>query len=364
MANTTLLSRRTALFSSFAVALFSTTQVGAAKPKEIFPTTPTLSQQTGFQSAYTATLGVETALNNLANNTNSLNGGVTEGQGDGPGMLRSTLSPQDSKLQLFATYDYGSLDLEGENGIQSDTHGGSVGALYRVCSNFAFGGSIGGLSTRGMLAGGTGHVYSDGLTMSAFGVATFGNTFVDVIYNSTLLDNQFARQATGTNATGQTGSSVQTVAVTLGHNLRFGRFVTGPRLGVNYSHWRQDGYSENGTGALVEYANQNAESLVTRADWYASYDIKTNFGTVTPRGFLGWHRESMSGAGSSAVNAVGGGVFAATPGVSRVRSYLAAGAGVAVTLGGNWKASADYVGQYFGGAFDIHNVSLMLGYSF
>ncbi len=325
----------------------------------------TVSQQSAFQAGMSSSFGTQNALDNLSgNNTSGVDGGVSEGQGDGPGLLRATLDPSDLRWQIFTTYDYGSLDVEGDNGIQSDVNGASVGMLYRACASFAFGGSIGGLTSKGHLAGGTGSVNSDGVSLSAFGVATFGNTFVDLLYNATLLDSDFTRQATGTNATGQADSTVHSLALTLGHNLRFGRLLTGPRLGVNYSHWSQDGYTEDGTGALLAYPNQNSESLVTRVEWFTSYEIKTTFGTITPRGYVGWHRETMGGAGAANIGLVGGGLAAGTAGTSRIRHYMVAGAGVSVGLGRNWTASADYVGQFFAANYEVHNVSVMLSYGF
>jgi uncharacterized protein YhjY with autotransporter beta-barrel domain len=325
---------------------------------------PSISQQTGFQTTTTATNGVSNVLNHLGNITSTVDSGVTEGQGDGPGFLRATIDPADKRWQTFTTYDYGHLDVEGATGIQSDTNGGSIGVLYRVCPSFAFGGSVGGLYSKGILAAGAGDVRTDGFSMAAFGVATWGNTFADLIYSATLLDSQFARTAAGTNATGQADSTVHSIGLTVGHNLRFGRWTTGPRLGLNYSHWSQKSYTENGAGALLAYPDQNTESLVTRVEWFGSYDIKTRYGLLVPRAQLGWHRETMGGAGTSNVGVVGGGVAAGAGGVNRVRHYMMAGAGVSLNFSENWKASVDYVGQFFAANFEVHNVSLMLSYGF
>ena len=357
-------SRRSTLpvISTGLALLLATSWAHAA---EKFRATPTLtiSQQTGFQNGATSTFGIGNTLTTLGNNTNTVDGGVTTGQGDGPTTLRATLDPADLRWHIFTTYDYGKLDIEGPNGVQSHTNGGTLGMLYRASPRFALGGSLGGLHSNGWLSGGTGTVRSDGLTMAAFGVVNFGDTFVDLLYSATLLNSDFTRQAPGTSTTGEADSTVHSVALTVGHNLRFGRLLTGPRLGVNYSHWSQDGFSESGPGALI-YPDQNAESLITRVEWFTSYDIKTSFGTITPRGLLGWHRETMGGAGAANVGVVGGGVVAGTGGVNRIRHYMVAGAGVSMDLGGSWKASADYLGQFFGGAFGVHNVSVMLSYGF
>ena len=324
---------------------------------------PGTSQQNGFQNSTTNSIGVSSTMDTLTNSMEGIDSGVTEGQGDGPGTLRATLSPSDLHWIVFTTYDYGRLDVEGPNGIRSDTHGSSVGVLYRLNPRIAFGSSVGGLTSKGIGSGGSSTVRSDGLTLAAFGVASFGDTFVDLFYSTTLLDNQFDRNPAGTNASGHTDATVQTVALTLGHNHRFGRWVTGPRLGVNYSHWSQKGFSESGTGALLTYSNQNSESLVARFEWFGSYDIPTQLGTITPRARLGWHRETKGGAGASNVEFVAGGV-ASSAGVNRVRHYMLASAGVVANFGPNWKASADYVGQYFSDSFEVHSVSLMLSYAF
>lgn len=339
-----------------------------AVPTSAVPTLPTqpnasISQQDGFHNNSTFSTGVSNSLDTLGNGADPVNSGVTEGQGDGPGTLRSTLSPSDLHWIIYSTYDFGKLKVKGPNGIETNSNGGSLGMLYRVSPSLAFGGSLGGLSSKGEMNSGTGGVRTEGLTMAAFGVMSFGGTFVDLLYSASLLDNQFSRNPAGTNAGAKTSANVQTIALTLGHNRRFGNWVVGPRLGFNYSHWSQKGYTESGTGTLFAYPHQNSESLVTRVEWYTSYDIPVKFGTITPRSRIGWHRETMGGAGASNVELVGGGVVPSS-GVNRVRNYLLASAGICMNFNQQWKASADYTGQFLADNFQVHNVSVMLSYAF
>ena len=325
-----------------------------------------MPQQVGLQSGATANNSTSNTLDNLGNQTSSLDDGVSEGQGDGPGFLRAALSPTSKRWQIFTTFDYGSLHLaNGVTGIRSDTYAEGLGTLYRVSPHFALGGSVGNLHSRGIFANGGGAIHADGIAMAAFGVASWGNTFVDLAYGATLIDSKVNRNSPTVQAAGRADSTVHSIAFKLGHNLRYGRWVTGPRVGLDYSHWSQKGYTESGTGApLLSVPHLNTESLVTRVEWHASYDITTRFGKVVPRAHLGWHRETMGGRPGGNYTIVGGGTALVTTGVSRIRHYMVAGAGVSMDLGANWKASADYVGQFLNDAFQIHNVSVMLSYGF
>jgi hypothetical protein len=51
-------------------------------------------------------------------------------------------------------------------------------------------------------------------------------------------------------------------------------------------------------------------------------------------------------------------------GPDRIRHYLVASAGVTWTFASDWKINAGYVGQFFGGAYQVHTASAMLAWSF
>lgn len=330
------------------------------------PPVTSINQQAGFQSGGLNTNTTSGGIDSMFNQT-LIDGGVTSGQGDGPeaGAQSIRVSSSDEKWMLFTTFNYGNLDVEGNSGVQTQTYAAAVGALYRINPMFRVGASVGNVHSTGVFANEAGRLESDGVTMAAYGIANFGDTFVDLIYAATLENNDFSRESTLSNATASANSVTHAISSTVGHNFRFGRFVTGPRIGLDFAHWSMEGYTENGTGTLLSVAEQRANSLITRIDWFASYDIKVRAGTITPYGLAGWHRETLGGQPTLGAGIVGTGVNPTiSTGPDRVRHYLVASAGVTWNLVNAWKINAGYVGQFFGGAYQVHTASAMIAWSF
>jgi len=323
-----------------------------------------ISQQAGFQSGglntNTSSGGFDATFNQSV-----LNGGVTPGQGDGPGDQAIRVSSGEEKWLLFTTYNYGNLDVEGSSGVQVQTHSAAAGALYRLCPGFRVGGSVGWVRTTGSFANEAGRLEGDGVAMTAYAIANFGDSFVDLIYAATLQNNDFSRESAASAATASADSVTHAISSTLGHNFRFGRLVTGPRIGLDYTHWSMDSYTEGGTGVLLNVAEQRANSLIARIDWFTSYDIPVGTGTITPYALAGWHRETLGGQPTVGAGIVGTGLNPnVASGPDRIRHYLVASAGVTWTLASDWKINAGYVGQFFGGAYQVHTASAMIAWSF
>lgn len=354
--------------TAMGLLLVKTLSAFEVPPPPPAPTSPvtSISQQSGFQSGglntNTTSGGIDTMFNQVL-----IDGGVTSGQGDGPesGEQAIRVSNGEEKWMLFTTFNYGNLDVEGNSGVQAQSYATAVGALYRLNPTFRVGASLGGVRATGSFANEAGRLESDGVTMTAYGIANFGNTFVDLIYAATLENNDFSRESAVSAATASANSVTHAISGTVGHNFRFGRFVTGPRIGLDFAHWSMDSYTENGTGILLNVAEQRANSLITRIDWFASYDIKVGAGTITPYGLAGWHRETFGGQPTLGAGTVGAGVSPTiSTGPDRVRHYLVASAGVTWNLGNDWKVNAGYVGQFFGGAYQVHTASAMIAWSF
>jgi outer membrane autotransporter protein len=322
----------------------------AAAPRPKFVDVVTIGQQAGFQAGLPNSGSFDAVLNQ-----NTLDGGVTTGQGDGPGDQVIRTSSGEERWTAFTGFNFNSLDVEGFTGIQLRTSSYNAGVLYRLTPNIRIGASIGGVHSRGDIASG-GNTSSDGLALGAYAVGNWGDNFIDLLYSATLLSNDITRTPLGTNASGSADSETHAISATFGRNMRFGRWVTGPRIGLDYAHWSMDSYTETGPGA-VAFGQQSANSLVARADWFTSYDIKTSSGTVTPYAIAGWHRETMSGNPNNA----GPGFIAGT---DRVRHYMVAGTGLTWSLPCGGKLNAGYTGQFFGGAYQVHNISAMLAWSF
>ena len=86
------------------------------------------------------------------------------------------------------------------------------------------------------------------------------------------------------------------MSLNTGYNFDLGdRLVTGPILGLQYTHGQLDGYTETGGGtANVSVASQTFNSLVSDVGWQLSYGVPVEAGKLTFQGRTSWHRENLS----------------------------------------------------------------------
>jgi uncharacterized protein with beta-barrel porin domain len=77
-----------------------------------------------------------------------------------------------------------------------------------------------------------------------------------------------------------------------GYDHPFGRFLVGPRLGMNYSRTKIGSYAENGGGGIgLKYDDQNITSLQSVAGVQGSTTYSTNFGVLVHQANIDWIHE-------------------------------------------------------------------------
>lgn len=302
--------------------------------------------------------------------------GVVNGQGDGPGKNPAPSPmvqrrPQSGQWQVFATANYNNTRLGAlggqQAGIQSDSWTQGVGAEVHVTPNVAIGFALNWLESRQTFANNVGSMDMNGYALSAYTSYVKKAFWADLLYNFGSYDIDTNRNPIGFNmAQGDTNAYTNTVQFNTGWNFRFqnNSLVTGPFIGLDYTHVSIDAYGESGGGlAALAYSKRTAESLVSRVGWAVSKYVKTDFAVITAQARLSYERQNLNNNGTTVglVNqpfVVGGGAQ------NYGQDYMVAGAGLNFQFTPNLGLLLNYQGQYFRQSVQAHYVGLRLSYKF
>lgn len=125
-----------------------------------------------------------------------------------------------------------------------------------------------------------------------------------------------------------------------------------------------DGFSESGSIAAVQFANQNIESLISTMGIQTSYTLSVPWGVLTPQLRGEWHHQYLDGRryiGTRFTSGASVQEFIMVSGVP-VRDYFTVGAEVSSLLAGGVSAFLSY--ETLQGYTDISSHKFMLGTRF
>jgi uncharacterized protein YhjY with autotransporter beta-barrel domain len=212
-------------------------------------------------------------------------------------------------LEWFATGDFGAQDQDAKGstpGFDSRTYAGTVGGEYTFSPELKFGAAGTALKNESHL-GELGHLEVSGVELSAYGSWTRGHFYVDGLYGLGLYKDEIKRHTLiGLTANAKPSATTHTLNLNTGYNFVQGDgLVTGPTVGLAYTHGSLDGYTETGGGtANVAVESQTFESLITDVGWQVSYAIPVTIGRLTFQGRTSWQRENLSDDSSVQVGLV------------------------------------------------------------
>ena len=298
--------------------------------------------------------------------------GVVNGQGDknpapSPMVQRG---PQTGQWQVFATGNYNNARLGGfgqQAGIQSDSWTQGIGAEVHVTPNVAIGFALNWLESRQNFSNNVGSMDMNGYALSAYTSYVKKAFWADLLYSFGSYDIDTNRNPIGfAAARGDTNAYTNSVQFNSGWNFRFqnNSLVTGPFIGLDYTHASIDAYGESGGGiAALAYSKRTAESLISRIGWSVSKYVKTDFAVITAQARLSYERQNLGNNGTTVglINqpfTVGGGAQ------SYGQDYMVAGAGLNFQFTPNLGLLLNYQGQYFRQNVQAHYVGLRLSYKF
>ena len=298
--------------------------------------------------------------------------GVVNGQGDknpapSPMVQRR---PETGQWQVFATANYNNARLGGfsqQAGIQSDSWTQGIGAEVHVTPNVALGFALNWLESRQTFANNVGAMDMNGYALSAYTSYVKKAFWADLLYNFGSYDIDTNRNPIGfAAARGDTNAYTNSIQFNSGWNFRFqnNSLVTGPFIGLDYTHVSIDAYGESGGGlAALAYNKRTAESLISRIGWSVSKYVKTDFAVITAQARLSYERQNLGNNGTTVglINqpfTVGGGAQ------HYGQDYMVAGAGLNFKFTPNLGLLLNYQGQYFRQNVQAHYVGLRLSYKF
>jgi outer membrane autotransporter protein len=308
---------------------------------------------------------------------NEYNGGVVEGQGDGPGKnpAPSPIAQRQARTgqwEVYASmnYNYARLGAIGgqQAGVQSDSWSPGVGAEVHVTPNVAIGFALNWLESRQTFANNVGSMKMDGYALSAYTSYVKQAFWADLLYSFGSYDLETNRNPIGFGtARGNTDAYTNTVQFNTGWNFRFqnNSLVTGPFIGLDYTNVSIDAYGENGGGlAALAYNKRNVDSLVSRIGWSVSKFVKTDFAVITAQARLSYERQNMKNNSGTAVSLLNQPFVVGSNGQTFGQDYMVAGAGLNFQFTPNLGLLLNYQGQFFRQSVQAHYVGLRLSYKF
>jgi uncharacterized protein YhjY with autotransporter beta-barrel domain len=307
---------------------------------------------------------------------NEYNGGVVEGQGDGPGKNPAP-SPvaqrrtRTNQWEVFASVNYNNAKLGAlgnQAGVQSDSWSPGVGAELHVTPNVAIGFALNWLDSKQTFANGVGNMDMNGYALSAYTSYVKKAFWADLLYNFGSYDLETNRNTIGFgNARGDTDAYTHSVQFNSGWNFRFqnNSLVTGPFIGLDYTHVSIDGFGESSGGlAALAYNKRTTESLISRIGWSVSKYVKTDFAVITAQARLSYERQNLNNNNGTTVGLINQPFVVSGGGQSYGQDYMVAGAGLNFQFTPAFGMLLNYQGQFFRQSVEAHYVGLRLSYKF
>ncbi|MBV9275684.1 MAG: autotransporter domain-containing protein [Verrucomicrobia bacterium] len=227
--------------------------------------------------------------------------------------------------------DFTHLDgTSGAAGFDLQTGGITLGADYRIGSNFAVG-----------VMAGYAHLNADlidngDVEVNTGKVGAYATVFGNGFYLDTAVTGSFDgydthRAALLGFANGSTDGSEVTVLVAGGYDWKKGNLSIGPIANFQYTHISLSGFTESGSLAPLTYPDQSTDSWTTSIGIKSYYDWQVGHVLVRPEVSLAWQHEYGDNAYSIVAGfANGAGTNFTVTGPPIGRDSLLVGAGVAV----------------------------------
>jgi outer membrane autotransporter protein len=230
-------------------------------------------------------------------------------------------------------------------GFDLRTGGVTLGADYRIGSNFAVGLLGGYAHTDAGLANG-GDLEADGGKFGLYATAFGQGLYVDasVIGGYTAYDSR--RGALLGQAHGSTDGGDLNVLIAGGYDWKHGGLTVGPTAGFQYTWINVGGFTEHGSLAPLHLDDQHADSYRTSLGAKATYDWKVGGVLLKPELSAAWQHEF----GQTQYAVIGGfasgaGTAFGVTGPSVGHDSLLLGAGVSVLWNDRMATYIDYDGE-------------------
>jgi outer membrane autotransporter protein len=246
---------------------------------------------------------------------------------------------------------------DGARGFNFRTGGITLGADYRIGSNFAIG-LTGGYAHTGVDLANNGSIDVDGGTGGLYATAFGAGFYLDTAVTGGVSDYETHRTALQGTANGNTDSGTVNVLVAGGYDWTTGPLTIGPIASFQYTYVGMDGFTETGSLAPLKFGDQSVDSIRTALGVKASYDWKIGGVLVKPELRASWQHEygdSEYSIVASFANGAGNNFTVNGPRIGR--DSLLLGAGVAVLWNDRISTYIYYDGELARTNYDSESVS-------
>jgi autotransporter-associated beta strand protein len=218
----------------------------------------------------------------------------------------------------------------GAAGFDLQTGGVTLGADYRISSNFALGLTAGYAHLNADLIN-NGNIEANSGKFGAYATVFGGGFYLDTAVTGSIDGYDTHRAALLGFANGSTGGSEVTVLVAGGYDWKRGNLSIGPIANFQYTHVKLDGFTESGSLAPLTYPDQSTDSWTTAFGVKSHYDWQVGRVLVRPEITVAWQHEYGDQAYSIVSSfANGAGTSFTVTGPKIGRDSLLLGAGVAI----------------------------------
>jgi outer membrane autotransporter protein len=287
-------------------------------------------------------------------------------QNDGSGKSLVAPSIESDKRWGFFISGTGELvDIENTcsaRGSSFTTGGVTVGADFRLSSQFVLGAAVGYANTSSDLSR-DGHLDIDSGKASLY--ATFYNQgfYIDGIAGGGLGSIDTRRATLGGLARGQTDGADFNGFLGTGYDFRAGKFSVGPVASLHFSTVQIDQFTETGALGALQIDSQSQDSLKSAAGLKAVYAAKVGGVVFTPEVRAQWLHEYMTT--TSSIDAS----FTSTTGFSVHgpqigHDSLLADVGASLQFSPNVAVFAFYTGEFLRENYSSHSINGGLRVSF
>jgi uncharacterized protein with beta-barrel porin domain len=246
---------------------------------------------------------------------------------------------------------------DGARGFNFRTGGVTLGADYRIGSNFAIG-LTGGYAHTGVDLANSGSIDVDGGTGGFYATVFGAGFYLDTSVSGGVSDYETHRTALLGTANGSTDSGTVNVLVAGGHDWTTGALTIGPIASFQYTYVGLDGFTETGSLAPLRYGDQSVNSIRSALGVKASYDWKIGGILIRPEVRASWQHEYGDSTYSIVAGfANGSGNNFTVDGPRIGRDSLLIGAGVAVLWNDRISTYVYYDGEVARTNYDSQSVS-------
>ena len=285
--------------------------------------------------------------------------GPSGGDGKESKEMKEAVAPAEERVGVFITGIGDWVNVSGDDnarGYQATSGGFTVGADYKLTSNFAVGIDAGYVGTATDLSN-HGRVWVNGGKLGLYSTYFTGGFYVDTAATGGLNGYSTRRSALEGDARGDTDGGEVNLLFATGYDWKIGNMTIGPTGSFQYTYIGLESYNEHGSLAPLSFPGQNQDSLRTAFGMRMSCDWKVGGIVIKPELRAAWQHEYGDNAYALQSSFDGGADTFTVNGPRIGRDSLLVGAGFAILWNERTSTYLYYDGELARSHYEENTVS-------